>query len=157
MTNVEDVAEQLAGELHWAAAPIVALLPPDLGIHVTQALAAQADTLAPQLCQDADDALAAQTAVDVMAALWPNGDPEHLGQGDWWRTPLGRMCARSAGHEESDAVTHSVAAAMLGLAPGSIGPMVQRGVLDRHPDGGVTRASVFARIARHEGGGSHSA
>ena len=67
---------------------------------------------------------------------------------DWWRTPLGRVCARSLGHDTADAVTHSTAAAMLGIKVGSVGPMVHRGYLDRHPDGGVTRSSVLARLAR---------
>lgn len=142
------VAEQLTDELADAAAPLVALLHPDLAIQVDQALRDQADVLAAQLCQDTDDRLAAQTVIDVMNFLWPNAAPEEAGRGCWWTTPLGRMCARSLGHSTTDAVTHSVAAAMLGIKTGSIGAMVQRGVLDRHPDGGVTKASVFARLAR---------
>jgi len=45
-------------------------------------------------------------------------------------------------------VAHSIAAAMLGVNPKQIGAMVARGYLDRHPDGGVLRASVFQRLAR---------
>lgn len=143
-----EVAEQLGRELADAAAPLVALVPPELAAQLEQALMDQVPVLAGQLCQDTDDALAAQTAADVMALLWPHGDPETVGRADWWRTPLGRMVARAGGHASSDSLTHSTAAAILGLAVGTIGSMVHRGYLERHPDGGVTRASVLARVAR---------
>lgn len=113
-------------------------------------LASRQRVLAAQLVQDEDDRLAAQTVIDVMCALWPHGSPEIVGRADWWRTPLGRVCARSLGRDDAEAVTHSVAAAMLGVPRGSIGPMISRGHLDRHPDGGVLRASVLQRLAdRH--------
>lgn len=90
-----------------------------------------------------DDDEAAETVSDVLNALWGRCDPDP----DWWRTPVGRLCARSLGHSDSDAVTHSVAAAMLGIGRNQIGVLVNRGKLERHPDGGVTRASVLLRIA----------
>ena len=101
-----------------------------------------------QLAQEHDDRLAAQTCIDVMAVMWPHAAPEDCGQADWWRTPLGRLCARSLGRDDAESVSHSVAAAMLGVTRSTVSTMVRRGTLDRHPDGGVLRASVLQRIHR---------
>lgn len=59
-----------------------------------------------------------------------------------------RVCARSLGRDDAEAITHSVAAAMLGVHPGTVAQLVHRGTLDRHPDGGILRASVLQRLAR---------
>lgn len=92
-----------------------------------------------------DDAESAQAVIDLMAALWPEGiEPP----ASWWRTPLGIIAARSTAIDGTEAVTHSVAASMLGVTRGAIGGMIQRGDLDRHPDGGVLRSSVHQRIER---------
>lgn len=148
-TAMAAVAVQLQDELDRAiAAPAGALLGLDLAEVLSERIAARADLLAGQLCQDGDDRLAAQTVIDIMAALWPSCAPEDCGEAEWWRTPLGRMCARSLGHSDSDAVTYSVAAAMLGVARGTVSTLASRGTLDRHPDGGITRASVLLRLAR---------
>lgn len=147
--TVEAVARQLADELDRAiAAPAGSLLGLDLGELVHDRIASRSTLLAHQLCQDGDDRLAAETVIDVMAALWPSCEPEDAGEAGWWRTPLGRMCARSLGRDDSDSVTYSVAAAMLGVARGTVSTLVSRGTLDRHPDGGITRASVLLRAAR---------
>jgi hypothetical protein len=131
--------EELGSRLHALAV----LAGPDATIDWPRALDARVSMLAGQLAA-ADDDVLAETVVDVMAALWPTGDPPP----EWWRTPVGRRCAASLGAEDSAEVTHSVAAAMLGVARGGIGKMVARGDLERHPDGGVTRASVLLRLAR---------
>lgn len=109
---------------------------------------ATAGVLGWQLAQDDDDRLAAQTVIDIMCWRWPDAAPEACGHADWWQTPVGRLCARSLGRVDADAVTHSVAAAMLGVTRGTISQWVHRGTLDRHPDGGVLRGSVLARLAR---------
>lgn len=143
------VARQLADELDRAiASPAGSLLGLDLGELLADRIGTRADLLAHQLCQDGDDRLAAESVIDVMAALWPRCEPEHAGEADWWRTPLGRMCARSLGHSDSAAVTYSAAAAMLGVARGTVSTLVSRGTLERHPDGGITRSSVLLRLAR---------
>ena len=148
-TTTAAVAWQLGDELDRAtAAPAGTLLGLDLAELLAERIQTRADLLAHQLCQDGDDRLAAQTVIDIMAALWPSCSPEDCGQAEWWRTPLGRMCARSLGHSDSDAVTYSVAAAMLGVARGTVSTLASRGTLDRHPDGGITRASVLLRLAR---------
>lgn len=150
MTDATDaVARQLGDELDRAiAAPAGTLLGLDLLDILSERIGARSDLLAHQLCQDSDDRLAAQTVIDIMGALWPSCSPEDCGEAGWWRTPLGRMCARSLGHTDSDAVTYSVAAAMLGVARGTVSTLVSRGTLDRHPDGGVLRASVLQRLGR---------
>jgi hypothetical protein len=106
-----------------------------------------AGMLVAQLAQDDDDRLAAQTAIDVMAALWPHGDPEQIGQPTWWRTPLGRLIGRSIGSDD-EAVSLSVAAAMLGVSRSAVSHLLARGQLDRHPDGGVVRSSILQRLER---------
>jgi hypothetical protein len=136
-----DVSRQLEDDLDRAlTGPVGALLGLDLAEKIRERITARAPMLAAQLTQDADDRLAGETVIDV----WPSGDPDP----DWWRTPLGRVCARSLGNDDAEAVTHSVAAAMLGVTRGTVAQLVHRGTLDRHPDGGVTRASVLMRIGR---------
>lgn len=138
-------AAQLTDELGRALVqPIRSLLGMDLADLVEERIDDRAGLLAAQLAQDDDDRLAAETVIDTLGLLWPHGvtDP------DWWRTPVGRLCARSLGRDDAEAVTHSVAAAMLGVTRGTIAQMAHRGTLDRHPDGGLTRASVLMRLGR---------
>lgn len=148
-----DVARQIRDELadrawrlHICGLPFA---DPVAEIARTQ-LTATAAVLAGQLCQDTDDRLAGQTCIDLMCTLWPHGAPEDVGRADWWQTPLGRACARSLGRDDAEAVTQEVAAAMLGLARTTVATMLVRGNLDRHPDGGVLRASVLQRLAGGE-------
>lgn len=140
MTRREALAH-LTEELRDRMYPIAALDQPDAIIHVESEAARIAQrTIDPLMASD--DKIAGDTVDAVMAALWPVSDPDH----DWWRTPTGRICARSIGHQTTDAVTHSIAGAILGINPKSIGQMVNRGHLERHPDGGVTLASVLLRL-----------
>lgn len=145
--TVEAVAAQLEDELGDRAAGLDALISPFSGVHLLAEVLAQVPSLAVQLVQDDDDRLAAQTVIDVMAALWPAQDPP----AEWWATPVGRCVARSVGAEDSETVTRSVAAAMLGVHPGTVARLVARGRLDRHPDGGILRASVLQRLASMRG------
>lgn len=144
-------AEQLAEALHERALAL-AVCGLRFADPIERAAASQIDStaqgVAAQLAQDADDQLSAQTCIDVMCLLWPEADPEDCGRPEWWRTPLGRLCARSLGRDDDGAVSQSVAAAMLGVTRGTIAQLVHRGTLDRHPDGGVMRASVLRRIDR---------
>lgn len=142
---VDEVAAQLAQELGAAAWDLGGLISPDDAMCWQQQASRAARRLALSLC-DGDDQEAAQATVDVLNVLWPHGAPEDHDPA-WWRTPLGRVCARSLGHGTAEAVTHSVAAAMLGTSRGSVAGMVSYGTLDRHPDGGVLRSSVLQRIA----------
>ncbi|PSK85975.1 hypothetical protein CLV63_13734 [Murinocardiopsis flavida] len=88
---------------------------------------------------------AVHTAVRMIAVLYP-GDapfdpPEH-----WWRTPLGRVVARRLGHPAADRVPFAVAGAMLGITRQGVHDLVKRQKLAQHPDGGVTTASIRARL-----------
>lgn len=154
MSIAEEAAAQLAAELGGAARALTDILGTDLAEIVEQRLDGRCALLAAELASD-DDHLAAEATLSVMCARWPDGTEPPP---QWWRTPVGRLVARSAGRDDTDAVSHSVAAAMLGVARGTVAQMMSRagrglggsGGLERHPDGGITRASVLARLARHE-------
>lgn len=140
------VEVQLRDELGARARALGAVLGVDLTATMLSRVLVRAPTLAERLVQTVHAPTAARTAADVMCALWADTDPPPA----WWSTHVGRMVARSVGADATDAVTHSVAAAMLGVPRGSVGTLVHRGQLDRHPDGGVTRGSVLARLARKD-------
>lgn len=137
------LAAQLRDELGCRAHPLAVLAGPDEALDWPARLNARVDGIALALLSPDDDE-AADMAIDVMAALWPRTDPPP----EWWTTPVGRVLARSVGADDTEAVTHSVAAAMLGVTRGTIAQLVHRGKLDRHPDGGVLRASIMQRIAQ---------
>ncbi|MFD7652890.1 hypothetical protein ACFV4N_02785 [Actinosynnema sp. NPDC059797] len=82
----------------------------------------------------------------LVGALYP-GDAPFDPPADWWRTPLGRVVARRMGHPAAQAVSYSVAGAMLGVTKQGVHDLVRRGKLTKDPDGGgVTVASVMARL-----------
>lgn len=137
-TAVDQLADALAAELVDALSAVGWT---DLADLARARIWATAKRLATQLsCED--ERLAAQTVIDCAGHLWPL-DPEP----EWWRTPVGRLVARSVGPEDA-AVTQAEAAAMLGVTRGTIAQLVSRGTLARHRDGGVDRAAVFARMAK---------
>ena len=94
-----------------------------------------------------DDQAAAHTAIRIVSALYP-GDTRFDPPAQWWRTPLGQAVLRRAGHPSAQAVSYSVAGAMLGMTRQGVHDLVTRGKLARHPDGGVTVDSVRARLNR---------
>ncbi|GAA2757302.1 hypothetical protein [Actinopolymorpha rutila] len=106
---------------------------------VTQA-AAWADDLL-----DDDERQAAHTLARLVGTLWP-GDEMFDPPASWWRTPLGQVAVRRVGHPTAEAVTYAVAGAMLGVTRQGVHDLLTRGKLDRHPDGGVTVASVRERL-----------
>lgn len=133
-TQIRDELAQVA----WRLGPL-------LGLDIVDTLEQRTGDRAPMLAgilTGGDDHQSAEVCIDIIAALWPHSDPPPA----WWRTPLGRALAASAGMDGSEAVSMSVAAAMLGVSPGRATQLADGGKLDRHPDGGVTRASVMARI-----------
>lgn len=133
------LAEELGQRLHSLS--LLAGLD-DVGDPWATADLMAARTIGP-LCSD-DDTESAQAVIDVMWALWPSTcEPPD----EWWRTPLGRIVARSIATDD-ESVTYAAAAAMLGVARGTVSTMVSRGTLDRHPDGGVARSAVMARLGR---------
>lgn len=97
------------------------------------------------------------TVVDVMHALFGTAAgpvaPEDVDPG-WWRTPLGRACARHLASAASDpdddraeTLTAAATASILGVPRGTVLSWTHRGQLDRHPDGGILRTSVLQRLA----------
>lgn len=141
-----ELASQLRDELHARAYPLAVLDGPDAvaDLDTEQVADRVASQLAGAIAAN-EDRLLAEIVIDLMSALWPIDDPLP----EWWQSPVGRACAHSIGDaDHTDTVTHSVAAGMLGLARSSIGTMVARGDLDRGDDGGVTVASIKARLTR---------
>jgi hypothetical protein len=87
---------------------------------------------------------ARDTALGLMQVMFP-GDAEPPAQ--WWRTPLGRACATHSVGLYPDQVKANSAADILGVGPSRVYQLLDSGKLLRHPDGGVTRASVMQRVA----------
>lgn len=142
MTFTEQIANQLQDELQVifdSLVPFVGTEPTFTPLRI--------DVVAAELATGNDD-VAAEATTSIMLALWPSAAPEECGNAEWWVTPLGRACARSLGNDDAEAVSYGVAASMLTVSRGSISSYVARGSLDRHPDGGVVRASVMQRLAR---------
>ena len=105
-----------------------------------------------------DDGLAARTAARLIAALYP-GDTEFTPPTEWWSTPFGRVVAHRLGHPGTQAVSYSVAGAMLGITRQGVHDLVSRGKLARHPDGGVLVNSIRSRLnanAERSGGSGGS-
>lgn len=139
---MDALTRQLTADLDQAlVTPIRALCGQDLADMITHRIHERAPIWAAILSGD-DDHETAELVIDLMHALWGTCDPPP----EWWRTPLGRACATSFGHDTSEAWSRSVAAAVLGVHPGTIAQLVHRGVLERHPDGGLTRASVLVYL-----------
>ena len=90
-----------------------------------------------------DEELAVAVARRLLAALYPDG---FAVPSAWWGTPLGQVVARRLGHPHAASVTRTVAGAMLGITRQAVQDLINRGKLDRHPDGGVSVASVRERL-----------
>jgi hypothetical protein len=145
MIRLDLLTAQLVDELGDAARSIAALLGGD---PLTQIEAACGRVAADLASSDTRVAVASVSA--LMRARWPAPtDPPP----SWWRTPVGRLVARTLREEDTGSVTHAVAADMLGVTRGTIARMMSRGGagLEKHPDGRITRASVMALIARRDG------
>ncbi|WP_020574698.1 hypothetical protein [Actinopolymorpha alba] len=104
----------------------------------------QADTWAAELLGP-DDLLATQTLIRLVSTLFPS-DTAFDPPAEWWQTPLGQVTARRVGHPTAAAVTYAVAGAMLGMTRQGVHDLIRRGKLAKHPDGGVTVASVRERL-----------
>lgn len=145
-TARDQAAIQLAHELQAALLPVAPLLGLDIHDRVQERARGKVASILAILRSD-DDKLAAGHGSDLMHALWGHGDPPP----EWWRSPLGLVCAKALGSTAGESISHSVASAMLGTHRGTVASLVHRGTLDRHPDGGVLRSSVLLRLARQNG------
>lgn len=137
MSAVGDQAAAEIGAAVWRLAPF---LGPDT-IHHQRDAEARARQHAAQLRDLDREDVAAEAALDLLSALWGDQPPPV----EWWRTPLGRAIATVAGHGD-EAVSKTVAAAMLGVTPGRVTQLLTAGRLDGHPDGGVTAVSIAQRL-----------
>jgi hypothetical protein len=144
----QTAADQLSDEVNAVLGTLVPWIGVGADLDAHHRFRVASAMIAAELAQTDDDRLAAEACLSVMCALWPHGAPETVGRAEWWRTPLGQLCARSLAHPAGEHVTYAAAAAMLGVVVGTVAQMVSRGTLDRHPDGGVLRASVLQRLAR---------
>jgi hypothetical protein len=92
-----------------------------------------------------DDATAVGIAARLISSLYPDDrafDPPP----EWWRTPMGRIVARRAGHPAASSVSYATAGAMLGISRQGVHDLVRRGRLPRHPDGGVPSHAIRDRL-----------
>lgn len=136
------LARQIADTLGDSIWRLSTLLGGDVADLLLPRAEARAQLMAAEL-RSGDDRLAAQTVIDLTALIWPDSDPP----AEWWRTPLGRAAAASVGREDTDAASYSVAAAILGVSKTRVQQLVATGKLERHPDGGITRTSIYLRLA----------
>ena len=92
-----------------------------------------------------DDDTAKTTAIRLVGTLFPVDGPFSPPTG-WWTTPFGRAVLLRAGHPSAEAVSFTVAAAMLGISRQGVHDLARRGKVQAHPEGGVTVDSVRARL-----------
>lgn len=107
----------------------------------------QAAHLAEILTTSNDEHEVAELVRNLGALEW--GD-EAQPTTEWWRSPLGRVTAASTSIDpgaRAEALSPTIAGEMLGISRQRVQQLVDTGKLERHPDGGVTRASVLARRA----------
>lgn len=103
-----------------------------------------------------DDAAAKATALRLISTLFPSDEPFNPPT-DWWGTPFGRAVLLRAGHPNAEAVSFTVAAAMLGISRQGVHDLARRGKVQTHPDGGVTVDSVQARLKERMQGEAEAA
>jgi excisionase family DNA binding protein len=157
--GTDELYRQLRDELGGRLALLRDLLLPDQP-------ASEAECQLNRLLERVDDSAAAHAArlagddqedldrvvAQLLATLWPGSTPPN----DWWRSPLGRACARSTVANAAEAMTYSQAAALLGVHRGTVSQLVSRGTLERHPAGGVVVGAVMHRLARGRNRGTRS-
>ena len=92
-----------------------------------------------------DDDAARTTAIRLVGTLFPADVPFNPPT-EWWSTPFGRAVLLRAGHPHAEAVSFTVAAAMLGISRQGVHDLAKRGKVQPHPEGGVTVDSVQTRL-----------
>jgi hypothetical protein len=98
-----------------------------------------------RILETGDDAAAIRMIARLIATLYP-GDHAFSPPIDWWRTPLGQIVVRRAGHPFAASVSYATAGAMLGITRQGVHDLVRRGRLPRHPDGGVPVDAIRDRL-----------
>ncbi|GIE27188.1 hypothetical protein Ait01nite_002330 [Actinoplanes italicus] len=98
-----------------------------------------------RILETGDDAAAIRMIARLIATLYPD-DRAFTPPVDWWRTPLGQIVVRRAGHPFAASVSYATAGAMLGISRQGVHDLVRRGRLPRHPDGGVPVDAIRDRL-----------
>lgn len=145
-----NLQDQIRHELGATLAdPVGCLLGLDLDTAIRTRINERVEWIAATVARGADHERA-ELVIDIMNALFGDGEPPI----EWWGTPLGQACAGSLGVDTAEAVSQSVAGAILGVTRGTIAQMLARGgthCLERHPDGGIVLASVLRERDRRDG------
>lgn len=131
-----DAAAQLADEVGAVAEALGNLLGTDVGDLLRERLEQRAQGIAASVGGPGDGA-------DLLVILGDRPPP-------WWRTPLGLAVAAGQAGDEA-AMTYASAADVLGVHRGTVAQLAARGTLERHPEGGVRRGAVMARLCRLRG------
>jgi hypothetical protein len=139
--SLDPAIAQLDDELGAVATRVGAVLGTDLHLALTARAHERAGWLVAQL---RDGGQPDATAADLMALLWPDGDPDP----SWWRTPLGLLIAPAAGMLPEDGWSRAEAAAVLGVSVGTVAQLVARRSIEQTTDGSCSRRSVLARLVR---------
>lgn len=95
----------------------------------------------------ADAHAVAELVRSLVSLEWGEESPPSV---DWWRSPLGRAAAGSMSADPviaAERMSAIIAADMLGISRQRVMQLLKTGKLEPHPEGGVTRASVLARLA----------
>ncbi|WP_129665582.1 hypothetical protein [Phytoactinopolyspora endophytica] len=137
---VEDLVERVTTRL---IDPLAILLGDDAVAAVKERTRVDAEMWSAQLL-GRDQQHAAHTAARLISALYP-GDEAFDPPSRWWATPFGQAVLRRVGHPARERVTYAAAGAMLGITRQGVHDLLARDKLQRHPDGGVTTASVRER------------
>jgi len=133
--------------------PLEILLDGDQAVESARAVVSRRAEAWASVMLGLDEQAAVLMTVRVISSLYPQDGPFEP-PAEWWRTPLGQVALRRVGHPSAQAVSYSVAGAMLGITRQGVHDLVTRHKLERQPEGGVTVESVRARasrgLARHE-------
>lgn len=100
------------------------------------------------------DDQAAKVAATMLAGVLFPGNADIPNQ--WWATPVGQAVVRTIGHPYATHVSLAVAAGMLGIQRATIQSYLQRGYLQEGPNGGVSVASIQARLNKKTNAGAAS-
>jgi len=136
------VSDQIIADLTSALADWRGLLGTEVLEVCERRIRDRAPVWAAQLASD-DDRLAAETVLDLMAAL--DDRPDY-----WWATPLGRLVARSTGSPLGETVSYSVAAGMLGISRTRCQQLVESGRLSTGAGGSIDTMSVLDELVRRD-------
>lgn len=142
MPDLEAAVAQLALDLRGLEGALQ-----DIGLKLSGSVDRAAARLVAELAAGGPTGLAARRRLDEV--LWPDCPPEAVPQfAGWWHTPLGRLVAANPAPEDAGVgVTRTVAAAMLGVTPGTVAQLGSRGTLMQTTDGKVVKAAILARLA----------